>query len=53
MKNFFTTNTATPTKNIEVLDINDLASIFGGNDDVINPEDLLGDGNIIEDITNI
>jgi hypothetical protein len=53
MKNLFTNNTTTPTKNMEVLSINDLTSIFGGNDDVINPEDLLGDGNIIEDITNI
>jgi hypothetical protein len=50
MKNFTTTNNPAATKNFKVLNLNDLTTIFGGGDDVVNPEDLLGNTNIIEDV---
>jgi hypothetical protein len=53
MKNFTTTNSLTTNSNLKPLNLNDLTTIFGGTDDVINPDDLLGDGSIIEDLTEI
>lgn len=40
-------STTTPTPNVKSLELNDLVSIFGGNDDVIDPDTLLGDASLI------
>jgi|GEM_PF-2952346 len=45
---------ATPTSTVTSLTNKDLASIFGGSDDVIDPETILGDSSlIVEDIYTI
>jgi hypothetical protein len=50
MKNFTGVTNIITTNNLKPLNLNDLTTIFGGNDDVINPDDLLGDGSIIDDV---